>query len=93
MLRKLAYILISFKINGILDTSLRVNKSGRVCLRRDEESLVLEGFPLIHCNSVWMLVPYTEMDPLWEKVAWDEAIPVGGALSISFMIENLEEDL
>jgi hypothetical protein len=72
----------------MFDTSIMVNKLGRVCLKRDEETLALEGFPLVYCESVWMLVPYTEMDPLWEKVAWDEEILVGGALSLTFMVEN-----
>jgi hypothetical protein len=43
---------------------------------------------MVHFESVWMLVPYTEMDPVWQKVIWDEDISAGGALSLTFMVEK-----
>jgi hypothetical protein len=85
-------VLTRFQPNaGMLDTSVRVDKLGRIHLVRDEEFLVSEGFPMIYRHLLWMLVPYTESDPVWQKVAWDETVWVGDALSVTFMVEKVRK--
>jgi hypothetical protein len=36
---------------------------------------------------VWMLVPYTEEDPIWQKIEWKDSVSVGGALTLLFKID------
>jgi hypothetical protein len=75
----------------MLDTTVRVDKQGRIRLARDEEFLITEGFPLAHRDCVWLLLPYTESDPVWQKIGWEDTIWVGDALSVTFMIEKLRK--
>jgi hypothetical protein len=39
-------------------------------------------------NKLWMLVPYTETDPVWQKIDWEDSVSVGGALSLSFKTDE-----
>jgi hypothetical protein len=60
-----------------------------VCLARDEEYLIHVGFPMALSNKLWMLVPYSETDPVWQKVDWDDSISVEGALCLTFKTDDL----
>jgi hypothetical protein len=81
--------LTTYQPNGEIDTFLHVSKTGRICLKKEDEHLAEEGFPMMFSTMLWMLVPYTETDPIWQKIGWDESVAVEGSLTLIFRVEKL----
>jgi hypothetical protein len=46
---------------------------------------------MMYSTMLWMMVPYTETDPIWQKVGWNESVTVGGSLSLFFRVEKARD--